>query len=562
MKRRLSPVLLVLALIVLVLAVGIITVLVKRYTPSSQRMDGSEYFSLNGEDEAALVVNNELMEEKARIFDGRYYLEYSAVGTYINDRFYWDSQQQQVLYTLPTETLRIAPDTQEYQSAQGTQSTDYVILRSQDDSYYLALDFVQAYTDMEYEAYEDPSRLVIRTQWEEASMVTVEKDTRLRQKGGIKSVIVDDVSEGDQLYLLEAMDNWSQVATQDGYTGYIQNDCISEAQQVVFSHESVLPEYTSIRKDYKINLAWHQMTTTDGNATLAEALEGTQGLTTISPTWFSIADNSGNITSLASADYVSQAHSMGLEVWGLIDNFSPEVDTLTVLSSTQARSNLISQLMAQADAVGLDGINVDLESITEEQGPHYVQFIRELSVACRNKGIVLSVDNPVPMPYSTHYNRKEQGIVADYVINMGYDEHHSGDSEAGSVASLGFVRQSIEDTLKEVPAEKTINAIPFYTRLWKEPYGGGNLSSEVLGMDGASNFISQNGMDVYWDDEAGQNVGTLEGEDGFYSIWVEDEQSVEAKMKLVQEYQLAGVAEWKLGFERDSVWPIISQYLQ
>lgn len=562
MKRRISPVLLVLILIVLVAAAGIGTALIRRYMPSGEKMDGSEYFSLNDSSEAALVVNRELKEEKAKIIDGRYYIENTVVGEYINGRFYWDEKNQVMLYTLPTEMFQISPDTAEYQTSQGVQSTDYVILRREGDSCYLDLEFIQQYTDMEYQTYDDPARLVIRTEWNEETMVTALKDSQIRQKGGIKSIIVDEIAEGEQLYLLDQMDNWSQVATEDGYTGYIRNEDISEPEQVMFSHESTQPEYTSIQKDYKINLAWHQMTTADGNATLAEMVAGSQGINTISPTWFSIADNSGNITSLASADYVNQAHSMGMEVWALIDNFSTEVDTLAVLSDTQARANIINQLMAQADAVGLDGINVDFESITEEQGPHYVQFIREISIACRNRGLVLSIDNPVPMPYSTHYNRREQGIVADYVINMGYDEHHSGDTEAGSVASLGFVRQSIEDTLQEVPAEKVINAIPFYTRLWKEPYGGGNLTSEVLGMDGASSFISENGMDVYWDSEAGQNVAMLDGEDGLYSIWVEDEQSIEEKMKLVQEYQLAGVAAWKLGFERDSVWPIIAQYLQ
>ncbi len=562
MKRRISPVLLVLILIVLVAAAGIGTALIRRYMPSGEKMDGSEYFSLNDSSEAALVVNRELKEEKAKIIDGRYYIENTVVGEYINGRFYWDEKNQVMLYTLPTEMFQISPDTTEYQTSQGVQSTDYVILRREGDSCYLDLEFIQQYTDMEYQTYDDPARLVIRTEWNEETMVTALKDSQIRQKGGIKSIIVDEIAEGEQLYLLDQMDNWSQVATEDGYTGYIRNEDISEPEQVMFSHESTQPEYTSIQKDYKINLAWHQMTTADGNATLAEMVAGSQGINTISPTWFSIADNSGNITSLASADYVNQAHSMGMEVWALIDNFSTEVDTLAVLSDTQARANIINQLMAQADAVGLDGINVDFESITEEQGPHYVQFIREISIACRNRGLVLSIDNPVPMPYSTHYNREEQGIVADYVINMGYDEHHSGDTEAGSVASLGFVRQSIEDTLQEVPAEKVINAIPFYTRLWKEPYGGGNLTSEVLGMDGASSFISENGMDVYWDSEAGQNVAMLDGEDGLYSIWVEDEQSIEEKMKLVQEYQLAGVAAWKLGFERDSVWPIIAQYLQ
>ena len=545
MKKKMISVVTVAGLIFLVLAVGVITMLVKRYVPSRETMDGNTYFGVTEGDQAALIVNRVLAEEKLKTADGRYYVEDAVVGKYINGRFYWDDKQKVMLYTLPTEVFQIVPDTKEYQTSAGVQQTDYVILKSIGDSYYLDLEFIKQYSDMEYTVYENPNRVVIQTEWPEFQQVTVKKDSEIRQKGGIKSIIVDKVEKEETLYLQEEMENWSKVSTKDGYTGYA----------------STMPEFTRVRRDQKINLGWHQVTSAEGNASLTSVLANTQGLNTISPTWFSVVDNSGTISSLASADYVNQAHSMGLEVWGLIDNFSTTADTLTFLSDTQARNNIINQLMAQADAVGLDGINLDFESITEEQGAHYVQFIRELSVACRNKGLVLSVDNPVPMPYTKHYDRKEQGIMADYVIIMGYDEHHSGDTEAGSVASLEFVKKGIEETLKEVPAEKVINAIPFYTRVWIEPFGGGNLTSEVLGMDGTSRYIADKGMDVYWDEQAGQNIATYEGEDALYTIWVEDEQSIAEKMKLIQENGLAGVAEWKLGFERASVWPVIAQYL-
>lgn len=561
MKKKMISVVTVTGLIFLVLAAGVITMLVKRYAPSRETMDGNTYFGVTEGDQAALIVNRVLAEEKLKTADGRYYVEDAVVGKYINGRFYWDDKQKVMLYTLPTEVFQIVPDTKEYQTSAGVQQTDYVILKSIGDSYYLDLEFIKQYSDMEYTVYENPNRVVIQTEWPEFQQVTVKKDSEIRQKGGIKSIIVDKVEKEETLYLQEEMENWSKVSTKDGYTGYIKKEDISEPETVTVEYASTMPEFTSVRRDHKINLGWHQVTSAEGNASLTSVLANTQGLNTISPTWFSVVDNSGTISSLASADYVNQAHSMGLEVWGLIDNFSTTADTLTFLSDTQARNNIINQLMAQADAVGLDGINLDFESITEEQGPHYVQFIRELSVACRNKGLVLSVDNPVPMPYTKHYDRKEQGIMADYVIIMGYDEHHSGDTEAGSVASLEFVKKGIEETLKEVPAEKVINAIPFYTRVWIEPFGGGNLTSEVLGMDGTSRYIADKGMDVYWDEQAGQNIATYEGEDALYTIWVEDEQSIAEKMKLIQENGLAGVAEWKLGFERASVWPVIAQYL-
>lgn len=560
MKKQLLPVIVVVCLIFIVAGAGAVSFVVNKYSPSKERMDGNEYFQLTSEEEAALVVNQEIVEEKVKIIDGRYYVEDAVVGKYINSRFYWDEQQKVMLYTLPLEVVELHPDVKEYQTSEGVQTTEFVILKSVGDSYYLDWEFIQMFSDMESAVYEEPNRIVIRTDIGESTVVTVTEAGSIRQKGGIKSVIVTDAEKEEQLYLLEEMDNWSKVATQDGYTGYIEKDKLSDPEVVTFASASTLPEYTSMKKDYKINMAWHQVTSQEGNDLLSSVLSETQGLNTISPTWFSVIDNNGTISSLASAEYVNQAHGMGLEVWALIDNFSTSANTLTFLSNRQARTNIIQQLMAQADAVGFDGVNLDFESITEEQAPHYVQFIRELSVACRQKGLVFSIDVPVPT-YTAYYNRTEMGIVADYVIIMGYDEHYGGGDVAGSVASIDFVRNGIIDTLEEVPANKVINAIPFYTRVWREPYGGGNLTSDVLGMNGCSTYIAEKGMDVYWDTSVGQNVASLEGDDALYTIWVEDEQSIEEKMKLVPEYGLAGVSAWKLGFERESVWPVISQYL-
>ena len=150
----------------------------------------------------------------------------------------------------------------------------------------------------------------------------------------------------------------------------------------------------------------------------------------------------------------------------------------------------------------------------------------------------------------------------DYLIIMGYDEHTASSEEIGSVASLPFVEQGIQDTLQEVPAEQVINGIPFYTRSWVETFGNSVPESQALGMDAAAAFAEEHGIVLTWDASVGQNVGTTEDGSARYSIWMEDEQSVEAKMKLISSYDLAGVACWRLGFERSSVWNIIAAYMQ
>ena len=143
---------------------------------------------------------------------------------------------------------------------------------------------------------------------------------------------------------------------------------------------------------------------------------------------------------------------------------------------------------------------------------------------------------------------------------MGYDEHYVGSTEAGSVASLPWVEKGVQDTLAEVPAERTILAIPFYTRLWKTT--GGALTSEAIGMDQAQQVITENNVQTVWDGSVGQNYGTYETQDSTYEIWLEDAQSIAEKVKLIPKYELAGVAQWKLGFENSSIWQVISENLQ
>ena len=560
MKKKILPVLVVVCLIIVIAVVGVISSVIEKYTPSDERMDGNEYFQLQSAEEAALIVNGALAEEKVKIMDGRFYVDEDIVGKYISSRFYWDEKQERMLYTLPTEVIEIIPEAKSYTTSEGTTHTEYIILHTVGDTFFVDLEFVNEFSAMEYVVYEQPARVVVRTGTQDVLAVKAKKNGSLREKGGIKSLIVDDVEKGEVLYLEEAMENWTRVSTEDGYTGYIENEYLSDAETVSLTVEKEFPEYTSIQKDYKINLGWHQVTSMNANNTLQSVLEGTQGLNTISPTWFSVIKNDGTISSLASASYVEQAHAAGLEVWGLIDNFNTNTDTLTFLSDTAARKHIIEQLIAEAKRVNMDGINLDFESITVSQAPHYVQFIRELSIACRLNQLVFSIDVPVPRGNS-RYNFKEQGIMADYVIIMGYDEHTGRSEEAGSVASIGFVKEGITDMLGKVPAEKVINAIPFYTRVWIEAFGGG-ISSQILGMEGTQNYIRQNGMDVYWHEGSGQNIATLEGDNALYTIWVEDDLSIAEKMKLIKEYNLAGVASWKLGLESDSVWSVISEYLK
>ncbi len=557
-RRSFPPALIALFLIVIVGAAGLITTYVKKYTPSDIRMDLADYYKLESPEEVALIFQDTLSEYRGRLIEDMIYLPYQAVTGVLGGRFYWDQETQSMLYTTPDSVIEIQPD-MEFQ-AQG-QEQSFVPVRKLDESLYIALDFLENYMQIESRVYEKPARVVITYEWQKIQTVEADRDTVVRYQGGIKSPILSDVKAGDSMELLEELENWSRVLTKDGIDGYIKKEDLKAPKTADPKYQGAYEEnFTSLTRDYKINLAWHQVTSEAANGAFEQTVKDLQGVNVISPTWFSVTGTEGTISSLASAEYVEKAHKKGMEVWGLIDNFDKNVSTLETLSKRSARTHIIEMLLSEAKRVGMDGINLDFEALTEEEAPHFIQFVRELSVMCRANNLVLSVDNPVPQ-YTSFYNRKEQGIVADYVIIMGYDEHTVGAETAGSVASLPFVEAGIVQTLKEVPKEKVINGVPFYTRLWTEN-NNGVVTSEVFGMDQAEKYVQEKGMEVYWNKDVSQNYGELATSEGTQKIWLEDEKSLEAKMKLIQQYELAGVAEWKLGFERADVWPVISKYLQ
>lgn len=558
-KKKAAPVLVVLILIVLVGAAGVVSFLINRYKPGTEYMAGNEYFNLTDENSVALIQNGELLEEQAVLIGGEPYAAYTYVESQLNSCFYWDEETKGILLTTSGGVQTLLPGDAAVAKTPGGQPA---VQQESDGTVYISLDVVKEYTDLDYAYYSDPNRVVIRNEWDGVEQATVQSDTaQVRQKGGIKSLILADVQKGDTLLYLENLDNWCKVMTADGYTGYIQTEDISEPEAIE-ARTAKKDSYERITRDHKINLVWHQSTSTESNDAMAEMTAEMTGVNVISPTWFSVTDETGTISSLASADYVKLAHEAGREVWGLIDNFNEAFDETTDLAYASVRSRIIDQLLAEAASCGMDGINVDFENLKEAGIPHYLQFLRELTSAAHAQNLVVSVDTPVPQAYTMYYQRGEQARFVDYMIVMAYDEHFAGSEEAGSVSSLPFVQQAVEEMTRVMPADQVICGIPFYTRVWMEKFGQSAITSEVLGMDGAKNYAKENQMTETWDASLGQNVATVETSDARYTIWMEDEQSMEEKLKVIQSADLAGVAEWKLGFERADVWSLISEYIE
>ena len=547
--RKATPVVVAAVLIILILGFSFGGKILERYSYSEERRDLNEYFELTAPEDTALILNSDRKEEKGVLRDGRCYLDLDTVHTYLNERFYADFNEGLLLYTTPDEII----------SMQAGTEACFI----EDGVMYVALDYVKKYTNFSFEVYTEPNRAVLTTNWEEYEAADISKDTQVRYQGGVKSDVLTDVKAGDRVRVLEELENWSKVATRDGFIGYVENKRLenqrTEAPIPVTDYTE--PEYPSIHRDYKICLGWHQVTSQEANSTLDSVLEGTVGMNVISPTWFALSHNDGSFASIGSSDYVEKAHSRGLEVWILLDNFTYEVDTKEILSYTSKRASLIERLVEETMALGADGINVDLEQVPADAGEDYIEFLRELSISCRANGLVLSVDNYVPKNYNAHYNWKEQGIVADYVIIMGYDEHYSGSQEAVSVASINYVEEGISTMVQSVPAQKVVNGVPFYTRIWET--GDGQVTSQAVGMAAAEKFLKDRGVEAVWDETTCQYYAEVQDGDSLYQVWLEDARSLEVKMSIMSKYDLGGVAVWKLGYEsgRSEVWDVLTAFV-
>lgn len=554
-----------------VLICGVITflglALADKYTPSETMRTLDGYYDV-APDEAVVLLENVIYAERALLRDGGIYMTLNTIDSLFNDDFYLDEAEQLLSYTLPEELIRVEEGASYYYSNREKKELPHPAFLNLNGEYYLSLDFTGMVSDFTFDFYENPNRVVIHHQWIDFLYYdTIAADTPIRVEPDIKSDILRLVPAGEKLYYIggtgTASRSFLKIMTQDGIYGYVQKKFLGESYYDVLQSVYTAPEYTHITMEEKVMLGWQQVTVPKANDNLEQLVETAKEMNVISPTWYRLTDTAGNISSLADESYVQRAHDLGLQVWALIDNFDQNVSTYDLLVSSAARDVLIDNMMAEAHKYGFDGWNIDFETLTSKTGPHYIQFIKELSVRCRQEGIVLSVDNYVPASYNEFYDLASQGEVVDYVIIMAYDEHYSGSENAGSVASLGFLKNAVKGTLKKMPKERIVMAIPFYTRLWAEQEVDGEvkLSSEALTMNGAKDVLTRNKVTAQYDEASGQNYAEYKKNGVTYKIWMEDMDSLHERLKVIAGADVAGMAAWRLGFETEQVWPVIEAYM-
>ena len=556
-RKRIKGIIIAAAAAGLVVIVAAMFVIV-RYTPTKEKMSGYKYFDIDkNTDKVLVMIDGESYPDTGINIDGRLYLPQEFIADNINVGFYYDKESDATLYSDTSYIYAFKKNQNDYSDDTGKIYTmDYSVIRDVDGECFIAWDYVAERTDCEYQYASEPDRLNVTLKSEAKQCVTACKKAAVRYRGGIKSPVLEYVSKGDRLEYVDDIDEWIKVTTVSGYTGYVKKSEVSDTFEYVREQKAV-EEHNFLLKNEKITLAWFQVSGTAGNSSIDNNMSTISGVNVIAPTWYSVTDESGNMSSYASADFVSKMHQRGIDVWALVSDFDTNVDFAQLYSSKAARTNMVNKLVGEAKSYGFDGINLDYENIKSAYAKDYLQFVRELSVACERNGIVLSTDNYKPEAYNRCYNLKEQSKFVDYVIVMAYDEHYAG-TDAGSVASLPFVKEAVEDTVQLVGKEHVIAGIPFYTRIWTTT--DGNTTSRAVGMQAAIDQLNSDGQVALWNDDCGQYVASYTVGSSTRQIWFEEEKSIEAKMQVIQQENTAGVACWKLGLEKSTVWSVISQY--
>ena len=535
-----------------VAAAGLIWFMKSSGKPSTEHMEAAAYFGEPSPDEVTVVTSDAVLPRKALRGTETAYIAYEDALEYLNGRMYFDEKAELLTIALPDRILNLQAERSERPDTQEAVITP--------DGLYLSVSFLETCSDFEAGTLADTPQFVIRTDFT-LPQASVREDCAVRMNPDIKSVIIRDLAAGETVTVLEAGDSFTRISTADGFIGYTDSTLLGTAVSPG-EHTSAVGAYTHLQYDFPICLVFHQTDSQAANNALSKSLEGTHGINVIAPTWYFLEGQDGSFRDLSSRDYVEYAHSRGMKVWAVANDFDGALhspaDTLAVLSDTETRQDLADKIAFSAKECGADGINLDYENVREDSAGAYLMFIRELSVLCREYGLILSVDSYVPQNYNLYLDRAAQAEAADYIVTMAYDEHYAGSQEAGSVSSISWVRQAAEGTAEEVPVSRIIIALPFYTRIW-ESSSGSTPTSRAMGMREAENYVKSLGITPSWDETTMQDYAETIGGNK-QQVWLENAKSLRAKLDLLKAYEIAGIAAWKLGLETPDIWDLIEEY--
>lgn len=496
------------------------------------------------------------LTEPVMVMSDQIYVSYSFANTYVSDIIFYDEIEKVMTLTNAREIVRLYPGKEneiEFAGIKGKYS-----LEEKDGELYIAAHLLEDFFNVRIEKAEDERLFIAYDDREEQEQATIARKTSLRTHPRQKSTVVENLGKGQNVIIYAEEDGFARVRSENGIIGYVPSSSLKNRETIEAKAVPEVEAWPINPLGETVKLVWDQMTTANvGNWTSAK-YANVDKLNVISPTWFEFADETGALLDRGTAEYVKSAHDRGLQVWPIISHsFTNTGLTKEILLSSEKRQYVIQQIIDKAKVYNFDGINVDIENVQNETSAAWVQFMRELYPQLKAEGLIISVDVYMPSNWSGHYEREKVSAVSDYFIVMAYDQHWSGSETAGSVSEIDWVDEGIQNTLKEVPKEKLVLGMPFYTRLWIETSEG--LSSKPYGMTSAKQLVEQWGITPELDLVSGQYYAEVQKGNETYKLWIEDYSSISKRIAIMEKYELAGYGAWKLGLESSDIWDVLSE---
>ncbi|MCM3603694.1 glycosyl hydrolase family 18 protein [Robertmurraya korlensis] len=486
----------------------------------------------------------------------------------IDDSVAFDEKSNSIIITTSNKVVQMPTESLTYFINEKPVELQFPPLVDEQGQLYVALDPIIQYYPITYRVLENSNAIWIEKDGDTLQNAVItnkdvhEEKLRLRTDATLQSPYFTEVSNGEKIWIEEEKEEFYFVRKIDGVAGYISKDLIETQEKEIIAVEYEKEAVNAPTFEGPINLTWEAVYTKNPDTTMIPEMNG---VNVVSPTWFELKDETGSIGNLASLEYSKWAKAQGYQVWGLFSNaFDPDL-THSAFKDYETRQKMIRELLHYSQLYELNGINIDIENVREEDGPLVTQFVREATPYFHEAGLIVSMDITFMAEgnWSAFYERDKLAEIVDYLAIMAYDEHWGSSPKAGSVASLPWVETNLQKLLEIVPNEKLILGIPLYTRLW-EIKDSGEVSSKSKSMAQIKEWLTTNNLTPIYDAASGQNYAELYVPDKAttYKVWLEDEQSLTARTNLAVKYDLAGVASWSRYFGDETAWTALQTFNQ
>ncbi len=516
-----------------------------------------------------LVVEGAIAEaeDSPIVENGQLLFPIETVRKFVDPNAHWDEKAGKAVFT--TKDKLLIMKTGKLTAMVNSRPVDLNIpARLVSDTPYIPIQVLDSMFGIELNWIKENNVAVLDYVKNTVQIAEVQKNNRLIRIDPTlwSPAVKKDIDKGAILRVFGEHEKWYKVRSEDGFVGYIEKKHVKT---------EIIPSDTQVDESAgsgtvwkpemgKINMTWEYVGSKNPDVS---KLKSISGLDVVSPTWFYVTDKQGNVANKADNGYVQWAHKNGYKVWALVGNGSDPEMTHGFLNNIDTREKIYQQLLIYAELYDLDGINIDFENVYLKDKDMLTQFMRELAPLFREQGLVVSIDvtfRSSSENWSMCYDRKALSEIVDYIAVMAYDQHWAASPVSGSVAEYGWVEEGIKRILEQVPNEKVLLGLPFYTRVWKEELVDGKtkVSSVAVTMDTVNKLLSEHKPEVIWDEESGQHYAEYKVGKVTNRIWIEDDRSLNLKSSLVHKYNLAGAASWRKGFESDNIWAMLEDTLK